>query len=270
MPRCLRRSARRSSASSQQRAAAKASIETQIGQANSLLASLKGEIARMVAADAARQRQLAAAAQQRLQVEHRVAQQQVADTVVGVTAARAGSRDGRRAAADARRGGRCRDVAAGHAVPVGAARARRFRLLGARDVGVRAGRRLAAALFLRAVRLRRPRLARPAAAGRPRLLRRARPRRHLHRRRAVRPRPAHRRRGQDLEPRRRLVLVDATSARAGFSESGSRSESDSSLYVYSSSTSFAKWSSTTLRFSFNVGVISSCSSVNSRGSTRSA
>jgi len=70
----------------QQRAAAKASVETQIGQANSLLASLKGEIARMVAADAARQRQLAAAAQQRLQIEHRVAQQQVSDTVVGVTA----------------------------------------------------------------------------------------------------------------------------------------------------------------------------------------
>jgi peptidoglycan DL-endopeptidase CwlO len=70
----------------EQRAAAKASIESQIGQANSLLASLKGEIARMVAADAARQRRLATAAQQRLQVEHRVAQQEAADTVVGVTA----------------------------------------------------------------------------------------------------------------------------------------------------------------------------------------
>jgi len=70
----------------QQRAAAKASIETQIGQANGLLASLKGEIARMVAADAANQRRLLAAAQQRLQVEHRVAQQESSDTVVGVSA----------------------------------------------------------------------------------------------------------------------------------------------------------------------------------------
>src|SRR3954451_14022605 len=70
-----------------QRAAAKASIESQITQGNNLLASIKGQIAQMVAADRARQLQMAAAAQQRIEVQHRVQQQQAADTVVGVTAA---------------------------------------------------------------------------------------------------------------------------------------------------------------------------------------
>jgi cell wall-associated NlpC family hydrolase len=68
-----------------QRAAAKASIESQISKQNSLLSSIKGEIARIVAADAARQRQLAAAAQQRLSL-NRVSQAQSADTVVGASA----------------------------------------------------------------------------------------------------------------------------------------------------------------------------------------
>ncbi|MFL5929289.1 MAG: NlpC/P60 family protein [Gaiellaceae bacterium] len=69
-----------------QRAAAKQSIQSQIGQANNLLSSIKGQIEQMVAAEAARQRRLAAAAQQRLEVAHRVAQQQAQDTVVGATA----------------------------------------------------------------------------------------------------------------------------------------------------------------------------------------
>jgi cell wall-associated NlpC family hydrolase len=69
-----------------QRAAAKQSIQSQIGQSNSLLSSIRGQIAQMVAAEAARQRQLAAAAQQRLELAHRVAQQQAQDTVVGATA----------------------------------------------------------------------------------------------------------------------------------------------------------------------------------------
>jgi peptidoglycan DL-endopeptidase CwlO len=67
-----------------ERAAAKSSIESQISRQNSLLSSIKGEIARIVAADAARQRQLMAAAQVRLSVSHRVAQSQ--ETVVGATA----------------------------------------------------------------------------------------------------------------------------------------------------------------------------------------
>jgi cell wall-associated NlpC family hydrolase len=69
-----------------QRAAARQSIQSQIGEANSLLSSIKGQIAQMVAADAARQRRLAAAAQQRLEIAHRVAQEQAQDTVVGATA----------------------------------------------------------------------------------------------------------------------------------------------------------------------------------------
>jgi peptidoglycan DL-endopeptidase CwlO len=66
-----------------ERAAAKASIESQIAHQNSLLASIKGEIAKLVAADRARQLQMAAAAQARL-TEHRISQSQ--DTVVGATA----------------------------------------------------------------------------------------------------------------------------------------------------------------------------------------
>ncbi len=68
-----------------QRAAAKASIESKIGQTNSLLASIKGEIAKIVAADQARQLQMAAAAQQRLTLA-RVTQAQSQDTIVGATA----------------------------------------------------------------------------------------------------------------------------------------------------------------------------------------
>jgi len=68
-----------------QRAAAKASIESQIGQTNSLLASIKGEIAKIVAADSARQLQMAIAAQQRLSL-NRVSQAQSQDTIVGATA----------------------------------------------------------------------------------------------------------------------------------------------------------------------------------------
>ena len=68
-----------------QRAAAKASIETQINTQNSLLASIKGEIAKIVAADRARQLQMAAAAQQRLSLA-RVSQAQSQDTIVGATA----------------------------------------------------------------------------------------------------------------------------------------------------------------------------------------
>ena len=68
-----------------QRASAKASIESQISRSNSLLASIKGEIAKIVASEAARQRQLAAAAQARLSVAHRA--QQTQETVVGAIAA---------------------------------------------------------------------------------------------------------------------------------------------------------------------------------------
>jgi cell wall-associated NlpC family hydrolase len=69
-----------------QRAAAKQSIESKIAQQNNLLSSIKGEIARMVAAQQARQLQMAEAAQARLAQQHRVSQQQQLDTVVGVSA----------------------------------------------------------------------------------------------------------------------------------------------------------------------------------------
>jgi peptidoglycan DL-endopeptidase CwlO len=69
-----------------QRAAAKNAISSKLGQEQALLSSIKGQIAQMIAADHARQLQMAAAARQRLEVQHRLAQQQQADTVVGVSA----------------------------------------------------------------------------------------------------------------------------------------------------------------------------------------
>jgi peptidoglycan DL-endopeptidase CwlO len=69
-----------------QRAAAKHSIESKIAQQNALLASIKNQIASIEAAQAARQLQMAQQAQARLATLHRVSQQEVADTVVGVSA----------------------------------------------------------------------------------------------------------------------------------------------------------------------------------------
>jgi cell wall-associated NlpC family hydrolase len=68
------------------RAAAKQSIESKISQQHSLLSSIKGQIASMIAAEQRRQLQMAQAAQARLAQQHRVAVEQAADTVVGVTA----------------------------------------------------------------------------------------------------------------------------------------------------------------------------------------
>jgi peptidoglycan DL-endopeptidase CwlO len=70
-----------------QRAAAKRSIESRISQEQQLYSSLQGEIARLVAAQQARQLQLAREAQARLQAQQAQAQQQAAQTVVGITAA---------------------------------------------------------------------------------------------------------------------------------------------------------------------------------------
>jgi peptidoglycan DL-endopeptidase CwlO len=67
------------------RAAAKASIESKISQQNSLLSSIKGQIAQLVAAEQRRQLQMAQAAQIRYAAAHRAAQAQAADTVVGAS-----------------------------------------------------------------------------------------------------------------------------------------------------------------------------------------
>ena len=68
------------------RAAAKGSIESKISQQNSLLSSIKGEIAKLVAADQRRQLQMAQAAQARIAQHHQATQAAVLDTVVGVSA----------------------------------------------------------------------------------------------------------------------------------------------------------------------------------------
>ena len=69
-----------------ERAAAKQSIESRIGQEQQLYSSLQGEIAKLVAADHARQLAMAAQASQRLKVEQAQQQAQSASTVVGVSA----------------------------------------------------------------------------------------------------------------------------------------------------------------------------------------
>jgi peptidoglycan DL-endopeptidase CwlO len=69
-----------------ERAAAKHSIESKIAQQNTLLASIKNQIASIEAAQAARQLQMAVQAQARLASLHRASQQEAADTVVGVSA----------------------------------------------------------------------------------------------------------------------------------------------------------------------------------------
>jgi len=68
------------------RAAAKHSLESKIAEQDRLLSSIKGQIAQMVAADAARQQRLANEAAQRLLNARHDAQQQAADTVVGISA----------------------------------------------------------------------------------------------------------------------------------------------------------------------------------------
>ena len=69
-----------------QRAAAKRDIESKITQQERLYSSLKGEIARLVAAQAEHQRQLAAAARERLHELHASVIQQASSTVVGASA----------------------------------------------------------------------------------------------------------------------------------------------------------------------------------------
>jgi cell wall-associated NlpC family hydrolase len=69
-----------------ERAARKHQIESQMAEQNRLLSSIKGQIAQIEAAQAARQLQMAAEARHRLASLQRTAQAQVADTVVGVSA----------------------------------------------------------------------------------------------------------------------------------------------------------------------------------------
>jgi peptidoglycan DL-endopeptidase CwlO len=68
------------------RAATKASIESKIAEQHRLLSSIQGEIAQLQAAERARQLQVAAAARSRLLAARQTQQQQVQDTIVGVSA----------------------------------------------------------------------------------------------------------------------------------------------------------------------------------------
>ena len=68
-----------------ERAAAKHDLETKIGEQQRLYSSLKGEIQRLVAAQAARQLQMAQAAQARLRALRATQQQEQQQTVVGVS-----------------------------------------------------------------------------------------------------------------------------------------------------------------------------------------
>jgi peptidoglycan hydrolase CwlO-like protein len=126
-----------------ERSAQKASIEGQLAERQHMLSSIKDQIADMQAAEQARQAELAAQARARLQT--------AGATVLDASA------------------GAVVDPPATYAVPRYAVRLRRsepgrLRLLGLRDVRLRADRRLASAQRGRAVRLRDARLARPAPA----------------------------------------------------------------------------------------------------------
>ncbi len=200
------------------RAAQKRTIEAQLAERQRLVASIKDEIARMQAAEARRQAQLEAQARARLAAEAAArasARQQALEIssgpVTDFPADGTSSPPSLPAAPPARYGGVVgiamqylgTPYVWGGAEPVG------LRLLGVRDVRLRAARDLAAAQRGGAVRLGRClRLVRPARAGRPRVLRRPRPRGDLHRRGAVHPLAAHGRRRQDLESVRLVVRVD--------------------------------------------------------------
>jgi len=69
------------------RAAAKQEIESKMTRERSLYSSIQGEISRLVAADRARQLEMARAATERLQAQQAQQAQQSASTVVGITAA---------------------------------------------------------------------------------------------------------------------------------------------------------------------------------------
>ncbi len=68
------------------RASAKASIESKINEQQQLYSSIKGQIAQLVAAQQARQLQMARVAQTRLVAQRQTQAQAAQDTVVGITA----------------------------------------------------------------------------------------------------------------------------------------------------------------------------------------
>jgi cell wall-associated NlpC family hydrolase len=68
------------------RAATKASIESKISEQHRLLSSIQGQIAQLQAAERARQLQIAAQARSRLLAARQSQQQEVQDTIVGVSA----------------------------------------------------------------------------------------------------------------------------------------------------------------------------------------
>ena len=145
-----------------ERAAAKQSIESKIGEQDRLLASIKGQIAQMIAADAARQLQMAREAQARLAAEHRSTQQGLLDSIVGASAIAPAADT---VVAPPPTHSNVANIAMsqlGTPYVWAAAAPGRVRLLGPRDVGLRAGRRFAAALVVRDVQHGRPGLARPA------------------------------------------------------------------------------------------------------------
>ena len=175
-----------------QKAAQKQRIESQLASRRQLLSSIKGQIARIKAAEAAQQRQLAASARARLAGEPRFPRRGV-----GVSASTPEGSD-RRTSERPRRRRRDRDALPRRAVRLGRVDAAWLRLLRARVVCLRADRRLAAAQLVRAVHDGDGGFDQPVAARRPRLLHGREPHGDLHRRRPVHPRAAHRRRREDL------------------------------------------------------------------------
>ena len=102
-----------------ERAAAKQAIASKLAQQQSLLSSIKGQIASMVAAEQARQLQMARPPRRALAPPIAASQLEAADTVVGITAVRRRSVDRRRSAIELHAVRRRRDVGARQAVRLG-------------------------------------------------------------------------------------------------------------------------------------------------------
>ena len=209
------------------RAAERGTVERELAARQSYLAHVKGEIAQLIAqqraAELARQARGAAAARARLAVAAAAAtppqprpRPTPSATDQTATIVDSGATGGAPASGhgDAGRGARAAQEL-GKPYSVGGRRAEQLRLLGPRDVRVRADRDLAAALELRAGRDGRAGRLRRPAAGRSRLLQRERPRRDLHRRRQHRPRAAHRRRRLGDQPRRSTAASTPPAASSG-------------------------------------------------------
>ena len=187
-----------------ERAAQRASIQSQLAERQALYSSIKDQIAQLEAAERARQARLAA------QARAAAKKQQSAPAPAPAPSSSSGGSSGSSAPPPATHSSVVSIALQYLGVPYvwGGASPSGFDCSGLTmyayaKVGVYLPHNAAMQYGMGT-----PVSAEPAGARRPRLLQRALARRHVHRRRAVRARPAHRRRREDLEPVGVLVRGD--------------------------------------------------------------